>query len=113
MFSMIKFCIAFCFSFLLLSLPLNKKPLFFYLDDWAKPFTSRVFKHTQIVFLESVEDGKTFGKKIFNNSLPESESTSQKGDTIQTKSSALEKDIQNDNYTDEEKDMLSKILKGN
>lgn len=111
MFSMIKFCFAFCFSFLLLSLPLNDKPLFFYLDDWARPFTSRVFKHTQIVFLESVEDGKSFGKKIFNNNLPKAES--EQKDTIQTKSSALEKDIQLDNYTDEEKDMLSKILIGN
>lgn len=110
MFSLIKFCLTFCFSFLLLSLPLNDKPLFFYLDDWARPFTSKVFKHTQIVFLESVEDGKSFGTKIFNNSLPKS--TPEHKDTIQTKSSALEKDILSDSYTDEEKNMLSKILNG-
>ena len=63
MFSMIKFCITFCFCFLLMSLPINDKPLFFYLNDWASPFTTKVFKHTKMVFWESVEDSKTFGKK--------------------------------------------------
>jgi hypothetical protein len=73
MFSMIKFCLTFSLSFILLSVPVNNKPLFFHLDQWAKPFTNRVFKHSKIVFWESVEDGKQFGQQIFNNSLPKEE----------------------------------------
>ena len=107
MFSMIKFCITFCFSFLLLSVPLNKKPLFFYLERWARPVTDKVFKNSTIVFWESIEDSKEFGKKIFSNSLPKNGH-----DQVQTKSSSLAKEDDLDNYTDEEKLMLTRILKG-
>lgn len=112
MFSMIKFCLSFCLSFLLLSVPLNKKPLFFYLDSWAKPFTDRVFEHSKIVFWESIEDGKQFSKKVFNNSLPVSDK--KHVDKVQVQSSARVKEEipkqSNDDYTEEERSMLSRIL---
>lgn len=112
MFTMIKFCFTFCFCFLLLSLPVKQKPLFYYLDTWAKPFTDRVFKHSKIVFWESVEDGKNFGKKIFNNSVPQASETKENSDQINIKSSATRKESNHhDNYTQEEKEMLLKILK--
>lgn len=112
MFTMIKFSLSFCLSFLLLSVPLNQKPLFFYLDRWAKPFTDRVFKHSQVVFWESVQDGKKFGQKIFFNNLPDQE---KKQDRVRVKSSATARSKEsrqiNDDYTEEEKNMLSRILK--
>jgi len=111
MISMIKFCLTFCFCFLLLAIPLKEKPVFYYLDNWAKPFTDRVFKHSKIVFWESVEDGKEFSKKIFNNSLPQASRDQENSDHINMKSSATQKNNHQENYTDEEKEMLLKILK--
>ena len=111
MFGMIKFCLTFCLCFLLLTIPLRQKPLFYYLDSWAKPFTNRIFKHSRIVFWESVEDGKKFGKQIFNNSLPQSSEYKAKSDKVKMKSSATQKQEHLDSYTDEEKEMLLQILK--
>jgi hypothetical protein len=116
MFSLIKFTIAFCLSFVLLSIPVQKKPLFYYLNDWAAPITGEIFDHSKSVLIKGVKDGKTFGKKIFNNAKPDLDQISIQSSSVdRAKKSALEtldKDFHSD-YTDEEKSMLTKILKSN
>lgn len=114
MFSMLKFLISFCVSFVLLSIPVQNKPLFFYLNSWAKPITQEIFADSKDVLLKGVRQGKSFGKKLFNNTAPTI-------DKINLSSSSIDKgkgevkvapEIDHDEtYTEEEKDMLIKILK--
>lgn len=113
MFSMLKFLITFSISFLLLSIPVQKKPLFYYLNQWAEPITNEVFSGSKEVLLEGVKKSKTFSQKLFNNTVP-------KEDAISLQNSSVDKnkildDIDHDHdhgedYTAEERDMLKKIL---
>jgi len=109
MFSLLKFAITFSVSFLLLSIPVQRKPLFYYLNDWASPVTKEIFTGSRSVLLDGVKKGKKIGSKLFNNTIPE-------GDNLSLQSSSVDRQkvkkeiIQHPDYTDEEKDMLSKIL---
>jgi len=116
MFSLIKFTVAFCLSFVLLSIPIQRKPLFYYLNDWAAPITGEIFDNSKSVLIKGVKEGKSFGKKIFNNAKPDLDKISIQSSSIdRVKKSSLETlDKENhSDYTDEEKDMLTKILKLN
>ncbi|MEC7274992.1 MAG: hypothetical protein VXV96_01630 [Bdellovibrionota bacterium] len=113
MFSILKFSIAFCFSFLLLSIPVQEKPLFYYLNTWAQPITEEVFSGSREALLDGVKKGKSFSTKIFNNTIP-------KEDKISTKSSSVDKEEleehlhnHSEDYTMEERDMLQKIILNN
>ncbi len=116
MFSLIKFVIAFCLSFVILSIPIQRKPAFYYLNNWAAPITGEIFDTSKSALLKGVKDGKNFGKKVFNNTKPGLDRISTKSSSIdrETKASlkAAREDAHSD-YTDEEKDMLIKILKAN
>jgi nicotinamide mononucleotide adenylyltransferase len=120
MFAVIKFFIAFSFSFVLLSIPIQEKPIFYYLNEWARPITKEIFSSSRSAILEGVKETKTIGKKMFNNTRP-------KEDEISTTSSSLDKHSHHesideemrdeiegikhsDEFTDEEKNMLNQIL---
>lgn len=110
MFAMLKFFITFCVSFVLLSIPVQNKPLFYYLNDWAKPITDEVFMGSKDVLLDGVKKSKNFGQKLFNNTVPQDEISLQNS-SIDKKE--MIKKIEHDHgesYTEEEKDMLKKIL---
>lgn len=109
MFSMLKFLITFCFSFLLLSIPVQKKPLFYYLNSWAEPITNEVFSGSKDVLLEGVKKSKSFGQKIFNNTVPQKDEISLQNSSLDKKE-ALKVIDHGEDYTAEEKDMLKKIL---
>lgn len=112
MFATFKFFICFCVSFVLLSIPVQRKPLFFYLNEWASPITSEIFSSSRDVILDSIQKSKKVGTKLFNNTKPGNE------DVISTQSSAVEqlnKEVEHDfdhgeTYTEEEKHMLKEIL---
>lgn len=111
MFAMLKFFITFCVSFLLLSIPVQKKPLFYYLNDWARPITEEVFAGSKDVLLKGVKKSKNFSQKLFNNTTPESDEISLSNSSIDKKE--MLKSIEHDHgehYTNEERDMLKKIL---
>lgn len=110
MFAMLKFAITFCVSFLLLSIPVQEKPLFYYLNNWAKPITDEVFTGSKDVLLKGVKKSKNFSQKLFNNTVPQDEISLQNS-SIDKKE--VLKNIEHDHgehYTEEEKDMLKKIL---
>jgi hypothetical protein len=109
MFSMLKLFITFCFSFLLLSIPVQRKPLFYYLNQWAKPITNEVFSGSKEAILKGVKSSKSFSHKLFNNSVPEADKISIQSSSIDKKK-ALKKMDHGEGYTAEEKDMLKKIL---
>jgi hypothetical protein len=109
MLTMIKFCLSFCLSFLLLSIPINNKPVFFYVARWSKPITDSVFKNSKVAFWESVKDSK----KVFYNTLPNASNSKEDKVKVQSSSRARahEKVQVLDSYTEEEKNMLNRILK--
>ncbi len=111
MFSMLKFLITFCVSFLLLSIPVQKKPLFYYLNKWAKPITDEVFMGSRDVLIDGVKKSKNFSQKLFNNTVPQQDEISLQNSSIDKKE--MLKSIEHDHgeqYTAEERDMLKKIL---
>lgn len=100
---------TFCFSFLLLSIPVQRKPLFYYLNQWASPITKEVFSESKSVILKGVKSSKAFSHKIFNNTIPDSDKISIQSSSIDKKE-ALKNIDHGEDYTAEEKDMLKKIL---
>lgn len=110
MFSALKFMISFCVSFLVLSIPVQQKPLFFYLNQWAQPITEEIFSGSKDALLQGVKQSKTFGKKLFNNTAPSSDNISFQSSSV-TKKKTIEDIDHNETYTAEEKDMLLNILK--
>jgi len=113
MFSALKFVISFCLSFLLLSIPVQNKPLFFYLYGWAQPITEEVFSGSKEVLLNGVKQSKNFGKKLFSNTAPSTDKISTKSSSINRSKESLEEISNNESFTAEEKGMLINILKEN
>ncbi len=110
-----------------MSIPIQNKPIFYYLNEWAEPITQEIFSSSKSALLEGVKETKVIGKKMFNNTKP-------KVDKISVKSSSINKEDENhshfhqdeinsdlsdeiegikhsDEFTDEEKNMLNNILK--
>lgn len=112
MFSMLKFAIAFCFSFLILSIPVQNQPLFYYLNDWASPITKEVFTGTKNTLLDGVKKTKKVGSKLFNNTTPKKDEISLQSSSIDKVE--LKKHLDHaENYTAEERGMLEKIILDN
>lgn len=44
MFSLIKFLVTFAFTFVILGFPYKNKPLFYYLENKARPYTQEIYK---------------------------------------------------------------------
>lgn len=107
--SFIRYTIYFAISFTILSIPVNNRPLFGHLHKHTAPYTSRVF----IQIADSVKRGIEKGKRIFINSDPGHDHS----DVIMaTQSSTLDKNLEEvqipeGEYTDEEKEVLEKVLK--
>ncbi len=121
MFAVIKFFLAFCISFVLLSIPVQERPIFYYLNQWAKPITQELFNSSKSAIIDGVKETKVIGKKMFNNSIPKEDQISITSSSIDKKQShtdhfheELDDEIEgikhSDEYTDEEKNMLNKIL---
>lgn len=122
MFSIIKFFIAFSVSFVFLSIPIQSKPIFYYLNQWASPITSEIFTSSKKVLIEGVHETKVISKKMFNNTRPKQDHisvTSSSLDKMKDKPSNINNKVKeeiegikhSDEYTDEEKNMLNNILK--
>jgi len=121
MFSIIKFFIAFCVSFVFLSIPIQNKPIFYYLNQWATPITSEIFTSSQKALIDGVQETKIISHKMFNNTRPKQDQisvTSSSLDKKKAKPSNMNHQIRDeiegikhsDEYTDEEKNMLNNIL---
>lgn len=107
-FTPIKFLFYFSLSFLILSFPLKEdKHVFDYLEQVARPVTSKIY-----FFIDKkTKEGIKESKKFFTNSEPVI-----KDKIKSTFSSAIKKDkkveqkTDDENYTDEEKEAIKKIL---
>lgn len=113
MFSALKFLISFCVSFVVLSIPVQQKPLFYYLNRWAEPITQEIFTGSKEVLIEGVKQSKTFGKKLFNNTAPAGDDISLQSSSVVKKKKTLEDIHHDETYTEEEKNMLLNILQEN
>ncbi len=126
MFAVLKFFLAFCISFVLLSIPIQEKPIFYYLNQWAQPITSEIFSSSKSAIIEGVKETKVIGKKMFNNTKPKADEISVTSSSVNRSSKpkhiqkqADEEEINHeiegikhsDEFTDEEKNMLNNILK--
>lgn len=121
MFSIIKFFIAFCVSFVFLSIPIQNKPIFYYLNQWASPITTELFTSSRKALIDGVQETKVISKKMFNNTRPKedqisvtSSSLDKKKDRPSNINDEVKEEIEgikhSDEYTDEEKNMLNNIL---
>lgn len=115
LFSPVKFLIYFSISFLILCIPIKgDKHVFDYLEEVARPLTSKVY-----FFLnEKTNEGLRESKKIFTNSAPiikdkiksSLSSAAKKGKKIKEDVKDNLKDEKFENYTIEEREAIKKIL---
>ena len=97
---LVKITFYFFVSFFLLCVPINKSPLFFHLYRLGgKHVEQSIVDIKKEIFLK-VEEGKTFGKKFFNGSLP----------SISTESTPLQIERNKDHYTDQERELLKRVF---
>jgi len=119
-----KFSIYFVVSFIILSFPLNKKPIFEYAHEWSKPITLQIYDHIKNQSKSILKSTIEFSKNIFKNSTPReldkvrSGFSGVKKDSIRKIYKAKSKPFIHvkekkpfDSYTPEEKNILNDILK--
>ena len=70
----IKFFCAFIVSFLLLSINVSKKPLFYHLKDLVGPLGSDISESVSRSFDRTVDKSSDLGKSLFDNSAPKGNS---------------------------------------
>ena len=64
---MIKFLFYFSISFLVLSIPVKKRQLFYYLDQWANPYTHPALKQANIFMRKHLSQIEILGMKIISS----------------------------------------------
>lgn len=69
---MITFAIRFFFyssiSFVLLSIPVNKKPMFYYVSSFTAPILRPIFNSTHQAISSVIDEGASIGKQLFSGS---------------------------------------------
>ena len=65
---MIKFLVYFTISFLLLSIPIKQKQLFYHLDQWITPYAQPVLNKTKSFVEKQLYEWQIFGLKIWDTS---------------------------------------------
>ena len=108
--ALFKFPLYFAISFILLSIPINSKTLFYHIDDALGPMTTQVHKQMKRALIKGHATGKEFIRKVFLTNAPDKESL--KIDRIQRKNSgiSLEESIEADEYTPEDRELLQSLL---
>ena len=86
-FSFLKYSLAFFIFFVMLSIPLNDKPLFNHLNDITHPLTKSILNKVERQTLSALSTLKDFGKKLFSNATPTY------SDSISVKKSAISRNI--------------------
>ena len=123
MFRALRFLISFLISFMILSIPIGKKPLFSHAHKFLAPYTGQLFNQTSSMMDEVLKKGANKTKMFFTNSTPHP--SPQKKENIDKVDSSLSatqhRDKQSDvevilesrteKITAEEEEMLKKVLK--
>ena len=115
---MIKFTIYFSISFIILCIPIQNKTLFNLMHHHTKPYTTQIFSNVEQAASEQIKNGSSFTKKFFSNSDPGDHQdkvinkfSSTKKIAIENVDELMKDDVQDEEYTVEERELLNKILK--
>ncbi|GAB4010831.1 MAG: hypothetical protein Fur0010_04160 [Bdellovibrio sp.] len=104
---LIRFPFYFAFSFLILSIPISGKPVFDHLTLSISPIVHSTVSKLKSWGQGALKDTKAITSKAINNIKPEQDEV--KSSLSATKSDKIE-DSGQENYTQEEKELLLKIL---
>lgn len=96
---LIKFLLYFSLSFFILNIPISGNPLFYSLENVARPVTDKLFTFMKEKSKNSLDETK----KLFTNTVPP------KKDVVKVKNSSTKKPMEK--YTSEEREFLQNILK--
>lgn len=105
---LVKFILYFAVSFFILTVPISQdQTMFSILSQYTSPYTSKIYNQIGNFFKSAGSKTKNVGAKFLDNSV--------KKDVIkETMSSPTRenpKDAPDDNYTDEERQMLEQLIK--
>jgi P2-related tail formation protein len=109
----IRFPIYFCLSFAILSIPISHRPLFSHLDRLISPYTARISKAIGREANHLGEEVKDIGTKLFATSAAKTDEVSQALSATRTEAiSSGIKSAEHEEYTNEERELLERIMKG-
>ncbi|GEM_PF-4273031 len=111
MFFTLKLMIYSIALFLIFSIPVNEKPLFNYVYSQTAPHTDKLFQVIMEKVRSGINTGKRVGSKFFSNISPGDAASPQKNVVFYNEAAETEaKAVRSDEYTDEEKALLKKII---
>ena len=67
---MIRFFLYFSLSFLILSIPIKEKPLFYHIDQLATPYTHTAFQRANAFIVDKLSDKTILGMQIIDPPMP-------------------------------------------
>lgn len=70
MFKIFKFALSFSFSFIILSYPINDRPIFEHMSSVTAPYTQNVLSQINLFFGTTIQSSKKLGEQLFSNSVP-------------------------------------------
>lgn len=108
MFSLIRFSLSFLFSFLILSIPINKESLFTHIHEASAPFTNEFIGVLSKNTTKAINETTEIGRRAFSNTKPKDNQS----DKIKATQSAARKSqtMPHDDYTVEEKELLKRVF---
>ena len=105
---LLKFSFYFVLSYMILCIPLKERQVFDHLYQLTSPYTESLFSIIKVKGKEGLEESK----KIFSNTKPShGDKVKSRLSSIQKKSLRKEIESPSESYTNEEKELLKKILK--
>jgi hypothetical protein len=104
----------FSISFIILSIPIGERPIFSLIHQVSGPFTQRLFQNLK----DNLKEGQKLTSTIMKNTTPQTFKKSKpqidEVDRISTQQSTTHKksdEIFHESYTEEERDLIKRILK--
>ena len=105
MISIFKYLISFAASFIILSIPVQDKPLFDHFSKIFEPYTKSIFSSIKYETKVGFEKSKELGKKYIVDMME---------DNVKKRVlKPLDKKISSETFTVEERELLNRILKEN
>lgn len=106
---LLRFIFNFTISFILLSVSINKRPIFSHIYDLTKPYTQKMIGFSEETLNSIYIDVSAIVRKSFSNSTP----NALEEDSLSLSASASEEiEAHAESYTDEEKEALKSIFQG-
>lgn len=117
---LIKFPVYFAISFLILSIPINRKSLFYYVDEFTSQFTHPINVQIGKNLSKGNQLLKEISKKLFSTNIPSNLDSIQSNmsgrQRVKTENLVIETDetVEHEEiYTKEDKSLLKEVLRNN